>query len=171
MIFCIGRSKKGSRAFVTVPKGDNGNVTLIAAVSPTQGVLYYECYTGGTNADRYSMFIQSLLQIPMVNVKGRIIISDNVKFHHSEKVQHVLDNNAVHHRLTFLPPYSPQLNPIECMFSKVKAFVHSQQKTSQNHLINIIQEGCRKVTSADCAGWYRETMRWYVKCADSEPLL
>jgi hypothetical protein len=52
-----GRSRIGSRAVIMTRSGDNANVTLIAAISPTAGVLYHELHVGSTDGDRFATFI------------------------------------------------------------------------------------------------------------------
>jgi transposase len=165
------RSRVGTRAVILARSGDNANVTLIAAISPTAGLLYHEIFLGTTDGDRFANFISNLLLNIFMKQASRVIIMDNARIHHVGQVEDVIASCTVAHRLKYLPPYSPQLNPIELMFKKVKNYVTHQLSQTHDHLMTLIERGLRNVTASDCSGWHRECTRYYFKCIANEPLV
>lgn len=168
-----GRSRKGVKAIVRVPGGKGANVTVIGAISPTDGVLLTRQYLGGTDGDRFAQFMQLLLQNPVMNARSRYIIMDNARIHHVDAVNQVIEAAAVRHTIVFMPPYSPHLNAIEEMWGKVKLSVNaafSDTRRTREHLAKAIDNGIASVTAADCTGWHRHTTRWHVHCAAGQPL-
>jgi transposase len=164
------RSRIGKRAIIPTRVGDNSNVTLIAAISPVYGLIYHELHLGGTDGDRFSTFIENLLRHEFCVSRSRVLIMDNASIHHVEQVENVVNASPTRHRIEYLPPYSPHLNPIEYMFKKVKQYLHPYLKSTNEHLMTLIERGLRTVTINDCAGWNRECTRCYFKCIDLEPL-
>ncbi len=87
----------------------------------------------------------------------------------------MIEGQHIHHQLKFLPPYSPQLNPIELMFSSWKAALKNIEVSRINeehkNLLNLIEEASTSVKDANkAAGWYRHVTRHYIHCAASKPL-
>lgn len=87
-----------------------------------EGVLYSEVYTGTTDAERFLTFCEHLVskcdRYPLPN---SVVVMDNASIHHSEEVEALFARAGV--RLVYLPPYSPDFNPIEEYFSQLKAFI------------------------------------------------
>jgi transposase len=107
----------------------------------------------------------------MIYAGSRVIILDNASIHKIDEVHETVAASRTFHRIQFLPPYSPQLNPIEYMFKKVKIAVTHDLAQTQEHLVTLIERALRTVTQQDCAGWYRESIRQYFKCIEGEPLV
>ena len=82
-----------------------------------------------------------------------VLIMDNMNSHHVKAVKELLDSSGV--RYIYLPPYSPDLNPIEKLWSKVKAFLRKFKARTLNALPNAIQNAFHSVTVSDCSGWFR----------------
>ena len=78
---------------------------------------------------------------------------DNMKSHHAKAVKELLDNSGV--RYIYLPPYSPDLNPIEKLWSKVKALLCKFKARTLDALPNAIQHAFQTVSPSDCSGWFR----------------
>jgi len=95
---------------------------------------------------------------------------DNYGIHSPEMMEENLSTLPVKHIATFLPPYSPQLNIIEKAFSKWKQYIKTNIKRNRVDLLRLIAEGAATITDVDCAGWYRDVMKWYVHCAAGRPL-
>ena len=73
--------------------------------------------------------------------------------HHARAVRNLLDSSEI--RYIYLPPYSPDLNPIEKLWSKVKAFLRKFKARTLDALPNAIQNAFHSVTISDCSGWFR----------------
>ena len=82
-----------------------------------------------------------------------ILIMDNMKSHHAKAVKNLLDSSGI--RYIYLPPYSPDLNPIEKLWSKVKALLRKFKARTLDALPNAIQNAFHSVTVSDCSGWFR----------------
>ena len=77
---------------------------------------------------------------------------DNLSVHKSQKVEEII--NSCHAELRFLPPYSPDLNPIEKMWSKVKQILRGLMARAEESLFAAIGTALSQVTAADACGWY-----------------
>ena len=82
-----------------------------------------------------------------------VLIMDNIKSHHAKAVTALLDQVNV--RYIYLPPYSPDLNPIEKLCSKVKALLRKFKARSADKLLDAIQKAFSAITRSDCSGWFR----------------
>jgi len=77
----------------------------------------------------------------------------------------------VKHLLQPLPPYSPQLNPVESLWSKWKAYIKHNEKPDKTALLKLIEEGALTITPQDAMGWYHEVTRHYATCIDNKGFL
>ncbi|KAF7690711.1 hypothetical protein CDIK_2710 [Cucumispora dikerogammari] len=113
-----GYSPINSKAYVTVPANRGQNISLMAAIS-INGVIGYELKDGSYNGELFINFILTVL-VPYFNSNPEhILIMDNCRFHHRIDVLRTLNAHNILYK--FIPPYSPQLNPIEEFFSELKA--------------------------------------------------
>ena len=79
---------------------------------------------------------------------------DNLRVHHNEEVRTLLSRAKV--MLMYLPAYSPDLNPIEMMRSKVKAILRKVKERTEETLIAALKEAMEEITPEDCQGWFRK---------------
>lgn len=117
----------------------------------TEGVLYSRIFPGTTDSTLFESFIRGLLphcgQWPDEN---SVLIMDNASIHHSERIEQMCRDAGV--RLLYLPPYSPDLNPIEEFFSEFKAFIKTNWNVYEEHPEQGFQsflEWCLSVVGAD----------------------
>ncbi len=161
-----GRNLLGQIATIEVGSNSRGNnVTLTAAISPEFGLLHSMRKAGPINTGELTIFLIELIKHPILQSKSFLIICDNVAFHKTEQIKDVFAGNLVHHTLAFLPTYSPQLNRVESLFSKVKWYVNTHEKSSQATLFKLIDDSLKSVTMENCQGWYRQTLQYYISCA------
>jgi transposase len=93
------------------------NYSLIMAIS-NKKVLKYELYKQqAINTDLYYLFLEDLLK----NIKNKYILMDNVSFHKSKRILELI--TKTNNKILFIPPYSPDFNPIEEVFAEMKAFI------------------------------------------------
>ena len=90
--------------------------------------------------------------LPYLN-SDSVLIMDNMRSHHAKAIKALLDRAKVHY--IYLPPYSPDLNPIEKLWSKVKALLRKFKARSLDDLPEAIQKAFCAVTISDCLGWFR----------------
>ena len=90
--------------------------------------------------------------LPHLN-DNSVLVMDNMKSHHAKAVKKLLDSSGV--RYIYLPPYSPDLNPIEKLWSKVKALLRKFKARTLDALPNAIQCAFQAVSPSDCLGWFK----------------
>ena len=83
---------------------------------------------------------------------GDVVVMDNLSPHKTQAVQQLID--AAGASVRYLPPYSPDFNPIEPMWSKVKGHLRSAGARTPNHLVKAVGKALRSVTPADCRGFF-----------------
>ena len=140
----------GSRAVDSAPLSKPKNTTIFSSIQ-LDGTLWYTTFSGGTTVERFKQYLKEEL-LPHLNCDS-VLVMDNMKSHHAKAVKDLLDNSGVQY--IYLPPYSPDLNPIEKLWSKVKAFLRKFKARTLEELPDAIQNAFRAVTAADCSGWFK----------------
>ena len=113
-----GYSLKNTKAY-SVAKANRGtNQSLMCAID-VNGVVCFEIISGAYNGETFKKFIQMKLVAYFTAHRNSILIMDNCRFHHRQDVLRLFNENMIAYK--FIPPYSPQLNPIEEFFSSLKA--------------------------------------------------
>ena len=144
------RAPKGKRAYDSVPKNYGENVTFMAALT-TKGISAAMALNGPADEDAFVMFLEEVL-VPTLK-PGKIVIMDNVGFHHTERVKEVIE--AAKCKILYLPAYSPDFSPIENCFSKVKEFVRRAKARTIDALIDALHQAVELVTPKNAKGWFR----------------
>ena len=108
------------------------------------------CFKGALNKEIFESYVEKVLA-PSLR-PGDIVVMDNSSAHKSQKVEEII--NSCHAELRFLPPYSPDLNPIEKMWSKVKQILRGLMARAEESLFAAIDTALSQVTAADACGWY-----------------
>ena len=144
-----GRALAGQRLFDTVPGGHWNTTTMISAIR-LEGVATAMVTEGATNTLVFAGFIESFL-VPVLR-PGDIVVMDNLSSHKASCVAEAIE--AVGAQVWYLPPYSPDLNPIELMWSKVKNHLRSIAARTKRTLINAIGKALNRVTPQDAAAWF-----------------
>jgi transposase len=145
-----GRSTRGERVVGHVPKNWGDNVTLAAAIG-LGGLIAPLLLPGSMNAEVLEAYVEQFL-LPELR-PGDIVLWDNLGAHKHRDVVRVLEDANV--RVVFLPPYSPDMNPIELAWSKVKQVMRSCAPRNLEALEEAAVTALRAVTPHDIAGWFR----------------
>ena len=140
----------GSRAVDSTSLSKPKNTTILSSIQ-LNGTLHYTTFSGGTTVERFKRYLENDL-LPHLNGNS-ILVMDNMKSYHAKAVKELLDSSGV--RYIYLPPYSPDLNPIEKLWSKVKALLRKFKARTLDALPNAIQNAFHFVTVSDCSGWFR----------------
>ena len=143
-----GRAPRGQRVDGPLPHGHWKAVTLTAAVR-LGGVGGCLAFDGATNAATFEAYVEQVLA-PTLK-PGDIVVMDNLKAHKGPEVERLI--KAAGAELRFLPAYSPDLNPIEKMFSKLKTSLRKAAARTVDRLHEAIGDALRTVTHRDIAGW------------------
>lgn len=104
------RSKTSERAVDSAPVNTPYSTTILSSIC-LDGKTAHTVYQGGTTAERFAEYLENIL-LPTLSGND-IIIMDNMRSHHAKVVKGILDSSGI--RYLYLPPYSPDLNPIEKM--------------------------------------------------------
>lgn len=105
---------------------------------------------GATDAAVFRAYVKHVL-VPVLH-PGQIVVLDNLSCHKGDEVRAMIE--AVGGELWMLPPYSPDLNPIEKMWSKVKEFLRSAKARCTEELDRAVAEGLQTVTPQDANAWF-----------------
>jgi transposase len=145
-----GRAASGVRVDGPAPHGHWKIVTLTAAVR-LDGVGACLTLDGATNSACFETYLGECLA-PTLR-PGDIVVMDNLSCHKTAEVARLI--GAAGAEVRYLPAYSPDLNPIERLFSKLKAWLRSAAARTVDGLIEAMGDGLRAVRSADILGWFR----------------
>jgi transposase len=156
-----GYAPIGETPWINVPTQRGRNVSLIAAIS-ISGILSFSIVSGAFNTLRMVQWCQESL-LPSIMGRRVVFVMDNASFHHSTTVAEVMTSNGS--RIQFLPPYSPQINPIEQVFSCVKSRfkAHRPRPASQDELQEIIQGIMDGLRETSMMAYYCDMRQWLVK--------
>lgn len=145
-----GRARRGARLIDKTPHGHWKTTTLIGALG-VRGMPCSMVVDGAVNSDVFEAFIEQVL-VPAI-APGDIVVMDNLSSHKRPKVKNLIE--AAGAQLLYLPPYSPDLNPIEMIFSKIKQLLRSLAARTQRALWDSMQSVLDKVSSADAVHCFR----------------
>lgn len=146
-----GRAMSGERVHSSRPKNRGKNITMVSAMSLNE-VIATLTYEGGTDIHAFMTFITKVL-VPALWV-GAIVLMDNLNVHLDQRVKEAIE--SVGAKIIFLPKYSPDLSPIELLWSKVKEFLRSAKPRTHEELDNAITEAFKTVTKKDILGWFSD---------------
>ena len=144
-----GRAPSGERVESSAPASWE-SVTVIAAIG-LDGVRAPLAFEGAVNAPTFLAYVERIL-VPALD-RGDVVIFDNLTSHLSPEVTAAIERAGA--TVLPLPPYSPDFNPIEEMFSKFKEFLRRVGARAKEHLYDAIGDGLREVTPQDILGWFR----------------
>ena len=145
-----GRAPRGQRLIDKTPHGHWKTTTLIAALG-VEGMRCSTVVDGAVNGDVFEAFVEQVL-VPDLR-PGDVVIMDNLSSHKRQRVRELMQDAGA--RLVFLPAYSPDLNPIELIFAKVKQLLRSRACRTQDALWTAMQSILDRVTPSDAANCFR----------------
>ena len=124
--------------------------TTVLSFIRLNGSLVYTTYQGGTTAQRFREYMGKQL-IPSLE-KDDVVIMDNMRSHHVKIVTELLDKAGISY--LYLPPYSPDLNPIEKMWSKMKSFLRKRKVRVAAELPDAVKAALETISTNDCKGGF-----------------
>ena len=145
-----GRSLAGTRLVAKVPHGHWKTTTFLAALR-TSGLTAPLVIDGPVNGDLFLAYVQQQL-VPTLQA-GDVVIMDNLSSHKKAGVREAIE--AVQARLVYLPPYSPDLNPIEQAFSKFKWLLRSAEERTVESLWHTCGQLLDQFTESECRNYFR----------------
>ena len=145
-----GRSPIGQRLVAKAPGGHWKTSTIISAVG-LRGAFAPAVFDGPTDREVFRAYVQQVLG-PQLR-PGDIVIMDNLSPHKAPGVKGAIE--AVGATVLYLPPYSPDFNPIENLWSKLKTHLRSAGARTFNTLCDAVAEGLKTITTPDCRGYFQ----------------
>jgi len=144
-----GRALHGERVIDHAPHGHWCTTTIIGAMR-LDGTIACMSVDGATDKIIFREYMRHIL-IPTLR-PGDIIILDNLSAHKDDETKQLIEQAGA--TLHFLPPYSPDLNPIEKMWSKIKTYLRNTGARTEQTLQEAISLALATVTAQDAQGWF-----------------
>ena len=145
-----GRAAPGTRVPDSVPGNRGGNLSTIGAIG-LDGIRTGLSVPGAIDGETMLFFVEELL-VPTLN-RGDIVLMDNAAIHKLDDIEDALE--AAGAGLLFLPPYAPDLNPIEHAWSKVKARLRALKPRTGPALLDALVAAFAAITPHDLQGWFQ----------------
>ena len=140
---------RGQRAHAATKQNRGENKTVLAALT-LDGLGPVVRFDGPMTTARFEGYIQHVLA-PTLR-PGQIVVADNLSAHHSDRARAAIEARGAH--FWHLPPYSPDFNPIEEAFSKVKQSLRRSQACTDDDLRTATWTAFAAITPADATGWF-----------------
>jgi transposase len=144
-----GRAPRGQRVIGSVPQNYGSNLTMIAALS-TSGLDALMTVEGATDGDVFRSWTERVL-CPTLEA-GDIVVMDNLGAHKVSGVREAIEARGA--KLIYLPPYSPDLSPIECCWSKMKTGLRAIGARTRRMLERAIKQVLSTITESDALAWF-----------------
>ena len=144
-----GRALRGERVQEATPAGHWSTLTLLGALT-TQGLLASMTVESPTDGDVFLAYLDEVL-CPCLR-PGQIVIADNLSAHKVDGVRERIETAGA--TLLYLPPYSPDFNPIEKAWSKIKQHLRKAKARTLELLEQAVSQALQSVTSEDASGWF-----------------
>jgi transposase len=145
-----GWSRRGERVHQKAPRNWGKNMTLLASI--TKEGRMGPCLTveGGTTKEVFEAYIEQVLA-PTLRA-GQVVVMDNLSSHKGERIKELIEGRGC--ELIYLPPYSPDFNPIEQAFSKIKNLLREARAWVYEMLVEAIGKALSAVTLEDSQGFF-----------------
>ncbi len=145
-----GRAAAGERLVAKTPHSHWQTSTLISAVG-LRGAFAPAVFDGPTTSEVFRAYVEQVL-VPELR-EGDIVIMDNLAPHKSAGVREAIE--AAGALALYLPPYSPDYNPIENLWSKLKQYLRSVMPRTFEAICQAVAEGLETITLSDCRGFFQ----------------
>ncbi len=144
------RAPRGQRAVGRTPRNHGSNITLLTVLTP-EGIGPALTLEGGVTGAAFAAYAARFLA-PSLR-PGQVVILDNLSAHKSEAARLAIEEAGA--QLLFLPAYSPDFNPIELAFSKIKESLRAAAARSAEDLLTATATAIDAVSTADAHGFYK----------------
>ena len=144
-----GRCRRGRRLRAAVPHGHYKTITMVAAIR-LRGLAAQQVFDRPINAALFEDWVETCL-VPTLSA-GDVVVMDNLPAHKGPRVEELI--TAAGAELRYLPPYSPDMNPIEKAFSKLKAYLRKIAERTVNGLMRALEACANIFNLAECASYF-----------------
>jgi transposase len=142
-------SLRGQRARSSVRRNRGANTTLLASMS-AEGMGPCIAVVGSTTAMIFEAYVEQAL-CPSLK-RGQVVVMDNLSAHKGQRIRELIEGRGC--ELIYLPPYSPDFNPIEEAFSKIKGILRRIEARTREVLVGALGEAISAVTARDARGFF-----------------
>jgi transposase len=151
MVPRYARAPKGERAYAKAPRNWGRNVTLISSITK-EGMGPSVSLEGSSDTESFSLYMRNVLA-PRLRA-GQIVLMDNLSVHKSKWVRDLVEEKGC--QLWLLPSYSPDMNPIEEAFSKVKNLIRKAKARTLEALFAVTGGALEAVSKEDARGFFED---------------
>lgn len=144
-----GWSRRGQRVYFEAPRNWGANVTLLSSMG-FSGMGPSLAVEGATTREVFETYIEKVLA-PELR-PGQVVVMDNLSSHKGQRVRELIEGRDC--ELLYLPPYSPDLNPIEEAFSKLKALLRRAKARTHKTLVEAMGRALDAITASDARGFF-----------------
>jgi transposase len=144
-----GRAPRGERVHAAVPQGRWQTTTMISSIR-VDGTTACMALDGPTDAEVFRAYVKEVL-LPTLKADD-VVVMDNLSSHKSDGIIELIEQRGA--QVQFLPAYSPDFNPIEMMWSKVKNSLRSAEARTPTDLLKAIAAALNHVTPQDARNWF-----------------
>lgn len=152
-------SPRNTRAYDKKPANRGTNISMVGAIKESGLQVVYP-YDGAVDADKFLDFIDTKL-LPKI-APGDVLIMDNCRTHHSRVVKARLQELSI--EVLYLPPYSPELNPIEEAWSPIKDKLRRKKARTIPDYLDGLLDACISIDSKKCQGFFRHAAQFGSFC-------
>jgi transposase len=145
-----GWARRGKRVHQQTPRNWGKNVTLLSSISKKIGMGASLVVEGSTNGMVFETYLRDVL-CPTLE-EGQVVVMDNLSSHKGERVRELIEGRGC--ELIYLPSYSPDFNPIEQAFSKLKSYLREACARSYETLMEVIGEALRTISTSDAESFF-----------------
>ena len=143
-------ASKGERAHCSVPRNRGPNTTVLSSMS-LEGIGSTLAVEGATTTSAvFEAYVEQVLGPTLCS--GQVVVMDNLNAHKAERIKELIEERGC--ELIYLPPYSPDFNPIEEAFSKIKTLLRKVDARTREALVEAIGAAISAVTASDARGFF-----------------
>ena len=145
-----GRAPRGERAHDSAPRNYGTHTSVIGAVG-LRGPVATLAVEGAVDAEVFNVYAEQVLG-PRLR-RGDVVVLDNLTAHRASRIEEVAEGRGAH--VLWLAPYSPDFNPIEQCWSKIKSYLRGAKARTSQELEKALAIGLGLVTKSDIRGWFK----------------
>jgi transposase len=145
-----GYSLRGERLRLKVPRNRGKNTTLLASITLLGGMGETMAVEGSTDREVFESYVEHALA-PTLEA-GQVVLMDNLSAHKPARVRQLIEERGC--ELIYLPAYSPDFNPIEEAFSKIKGKLRQAGARTKDALVEVLGEALSAVSAQDAQGYF-----------------
>ncbi len=145
-----GRAPRGERVCEGVPRNYGENITMIGALT-IEGLTAVMTVEGATDGEVFEAYVENVLVATLK--PGDTVMLDNLGAHHNQRAKQLIESAGG--QIKWLPPYSPDMSPIEECWSKLKQILRGKAARTRVALENAIKEAINSITKLDAIGWFK----------------